>query len=171
VITIRSGNSIIGFEPTHQNLIHRDHVNWLQEEIAKCREEGKDVCVFTHHAPMKRFAQCPLTRRGGDYHSLKYLDYSDQRSLMEISERVKLWGYGHTHHSSSQVFHNSMVVSNCLGYIKKGENDPNFSEEFVVSPFQGHDDLQFIERGHYEIDGDDSDSGNFLNPTNSCTLF
>jgi hypothetical protein len=96
-------------EPIHTNKIHQDDQTWLECELQKCRDEGQEVCVFTHHAPMEWHTQCVEMRKGGSGHGMKYLDFSDQRKLLDVNEHVKVWGFGHTHYSTSQI-HNKTKV-------------------------------------------------------------
>jgi len=68
-----------------------------------------------------------------------------------MKKNVKVWGFGHTHHSSSQIHGSTKVVSNQLGYIKSNQHDQNFSNVFTVFPFGSLKEGHFGSRGHYEI--------------------
>eukprot|EP01124_Arcella_intermedia_P008392 TRINITY_DN15285_c0_g1_i1.p1 TRINITY_DN15285_c0_g1~~TRINITY_DN15285_c0_g1_i1.p1 ORF type:complete len:322 (-),score=68.76 TRINITY_DN15285_c0_g1_i1:42-1007(-) len=134
--------------PYDTNRLHLKDKEWLVGALEGARRGGHKVCVFSHHAPTDTHTQCLDMRPGEKDNVLKYLDYSDQREfILKNTESVVLWGFGHTHHSSTQMIGNTQVVSNCLGYIKQSEGDPCFDPNFVAFPNKLPQDLT---RGHYQ---------------------
>jgi len=69
--------------------------------------------------------------------------------ILAHTGKLALWGFGHTHHASSQVLGKTQIVCNCLGYIKMGELSETFSPTFVVDPYIESPVENY--RGHYEV--------------------
>jgi len=147
-------------EPKDTIDLHAIDKSLISNEISQISGK-KDICVLTHHAPTNRHSQTEEMREGGINFSLKFLDYSDLTNLM--GGRVRVWAFGHTHHSSSQIISGTKVVSNCLGYLKLGEKREEFSPSFVVDTSSQIDD-SFSTRGHYSVE-----SNTDINNNNRCT--
>lgn len=139
-------------EPRHQNAIHLGDKAWLTSALEETQKQNKKVVVFSHHSPIETHIQNVDMRPGGKNNELRFLDFSDQTNLLSKFQHIKVWGFGHTHYSSSQVFCQTRIVSNCLGYIKREHSDPNFRVDFVIETDQPLDDPIFESRGHYVIE-------------------
>jgi len=134
-------------EPKDSTAIHYGDKAWLQEQLINAEKEGKKVCVLTHHCPIGFNTRC-LKMRTED-NVLEFLDYTDLREFIsQFTENILVWGFGHTHHCSSQIFGKTQIVSNCLGYVRMGESDPSFDPKFSVDPLLNP--LVESKRGHYE---------------------
>jgi len=133
-------------EPKDTTAMHYRDRDWLQEQLINAGKVGKNVCVLTHHCPIGFNTRC-LKMRTED-NILEFLDYTDLREFMgRFNENILVWGFGHTHHSSSQLFGKTQIVSNCLGYVRMGEDDPCFDAKFCVDPLNPPVETK---RGHYE---------------------
>jgi len=134
-------------EPKDTTSMHLRDRAWIESELMDAQKQGKKAVVLTHHCPIGINSRCSSMRK--EDNNLKFLDYTDLRELMrKFNNNLLVWGFGHTHHSSSQLFGNIQIVSNCLGYVKNGENDKNFDPKFMVDPFKSP--LEETYRGHYE---------------------
>jgi Icc-related predicted phosphoesterase len=100
-------NYIRGFSVKMCNVLYRQNVKWLTDNITKYA--GKKIVVVTHHAPLPDIT-IPDQYRG---HIANYAYASD---LSDLIDRVQLWIFGHTHYSISIVKGNCKVVSNQRGY-------------------------------------------------------
>jgi len=142
--------------PYDTNKLHKLDENWLRTTIQEY-PPSKKICVLTHHCPISTNCQTKPMRKGGSGYGITKLDYDDMTHLM--GGRVVAWAFGHTHHSSSQIFNGTKIVSNCLGYIKQGERDENFSPGFTVEISHNYDQ-SFYSRGHYVIpNNEDTETG------------
>lgn len=53
---IHSEKSIITMD--EYNLLHEEHIKFLQQEIERAKDENKKLVVFSHHKPtLKRYMQ------------------------------------------------------------------------------------------------------------------
>jgi len=136
-----------GIEPKDTTEMHYRDRAWIESELTEAQKQGKMAVVLTHHCPIGFNTRCADMRLEK---TLQYLDYTDLRPLLQKFNQSNLlvWGFGHTHHSSSQLFGKTQIVSNCLGYVRLDENDVNFDPKFMVDPFQ-NPRLETY-RGHYE---------------------
>jgi len=136
-----------GLEPKDSTAIHHKDREWISTELSNPANAGKRVVVFTHHSPTGINSKVPHMREPD--HPLKYLDFTDLRPLiLTHTGKLAVWGFGHTHHSSSQVLGKTQIVCNCLGYIRTGESSESFSASFVVDPYLETPVETY--RGHYE---------------------
>jgi predicted phosphohydrolase len=133
-------------DPKDTTAMHLRDKAWIEGELMEAQKQGKTAVVLTHHCPIGINTRCEKMR--DEQNSIEYLDYTDLRELMRKFENILVWGFGHTHHSSSQIFGTTQIVSNCLGYVRNGEKDTNFDPKFFVDPFQSP--LVETYRGHYQ---------------------
>lgn len=100
---------------------------WLEEELARCREEGRGAVVITHHLPTyeviaEKWKGHPLT-----VGFASHLDYL-------ITEPVRAWICGHSHTASTLYMQGPKVpipvTLNPRGY--PGEFRTGFSPEIFV---------------------------------------
>jgi hypothetical protein len=109
---------IPGFTVELNNELHRIFMEDLTLEIKQCLEEGKDLVVLTHHAPLLENTS-----------HMKYLIEGRKRGtnqafatdLSECMEKpIVFWGFGHTHYCCDFMYGNVRIYSNAKGY---GGND------------------------------------------------
>jgi len=94
-------------EPKDTNKWHREAVQYLETTLKKSE---KPCIVLTHHAPMFGESTAPQYR-GNDR---RWAFCTDLTRLM--SEKVKLWLFGHTHWCVDTTINSTRVVSNAKGY-------------------------------------------------------
>jgi predicted phosphodiesterase len=96
------------------NQWHEEDVRWLSSEL-KLHPETPTI-ILTHHAPLMRGtsdARYEQKNRG--------LNHGFATNLEGLFHRqVKLWCFGHTHHSADFTFRQTRVVSNPKGYPGEG---------------------------------------------------
>jgi hypothetical protein len=93
----------------------KEELEWLKEEVEKAKQNGENVCILTHHAPLTTGTSAP----GYEGSECNCAFSTDLQDLM--GGNVKLWGFGHTHYSSNQTCNGTLVVSNQLGYVGMSE--------------------------------------------------
>ena len=105
-------------------------VSTLRRELAACRELGLRAVVLTHHVP--------LINLGSEKHqssNLKSAFCSDLSTVMdEYRDVLRLWLYGHDHHSSVYHFPGSSlyVVSNQFGTSPTLTGDSRFRSDLCI---------------------------------------
>jgi len=121
---IHVNNSTITFD--EYNSLHEDHINFLNEEIIRAKEEQKQLIVFTHHKPTLERGKLP--------HGATTMFQSNENtsSIFESNcdhlfiDPVIAWFYGHTHATEehgSLIVNNITVFSNQVGYFVRGVPD------------------------------------------------
>jgi len=133
-------------EPKDTTSIHLTDRAWIEEKLTEVQKQGKKAVVLTHHCPIGINTRCSNMRDEGN--TLKFLDYTDLSGFIKKFDNILVWGFGHTHHSSSQILGTTQIVSNCLGYVIHNEKDENFDPNFFVDPLKSP--LVETYRGHYE---------------------
>ena len=104
---IRCDNKQISYMDTNQ--WHQESLEFIQEELYKALQQGQKVVVLTHHSPILD----PTNTS-----KIKNAFATDLKHLFQPP--MVMWGYGHTHRSSSETINGVRVVSNQRGY--PGEN-------------------------------------------------
>ena len=97
----------------HPNDVVDDHLiarEFIFNEIAKHKAEGRKTVVITHHLPCSlsvppRFKNDPLTGA-----------YVTELSNQIFDTQPTLWIHGHTHSSSDYLLENTRVICNPRGY-------------------------------------------------------
>jgi hypothetical protein len=95
------------------------------------------LVILTHYAPTFRMTAIPSEFEAWPS-ELRWMHGDDLEGLM--GPPVRVWAYGHTHRSVSQVIRGTLVVSNQAGYcihdaaVKSGmpETDPFFDADRVI---------------------------------------
>lgn len=99
-------------------------VNFLKDEIQKCKEKGRKAIVITHYLPTKRVL--PESRLSYKFISL----YASDLEYM-FEDPVDTWICGHVHINFDTRINNTRVVSNQRGKPRDGISD--FSKAFTLS--------------------------------------
>jgi hypothetical protein len=103
-------------QPADIRKIHGGMIEWLNDKLEYYTQLGHDIVVLSHHAPSK-----------------KMLSYTDELSIfyasnldeLMVKHRVKAWLSGHTHDVITTSVGDTLVASNCLGYV--GKENPLFN--------------------------------------------
>ncbi|TNF95949.1 MAG: hypothetical protein EP297_11205 [Gammaproteobacteria bacterium] len=122
VITFDSGDAEKIFQPFDALTIHKDELDWLEEQLAR-KFNGKTV-VVTHHGPHQvcQHPRFPVNELTGAFHS-------DLSSLIDDND-IDIWIYGHTHANLDVVVSDTRIIANQAGY--PGENVPSFNAGLVI---------------------------------------
>jgi predicted MPP superfamily phosphohydrolase len=110
-------DKIYKFNVDFQNSLHKTDIEWLISEV---NNSDKPLIILTHHAPSfkntssKRYEGLPTNCAFAT--DLEYL----------FNDKIKLWGYGHTHYCNKQNINGTLLVSNQYGYASACEHI-NFS--------------------------------------------
>ncbi|KAG2374291.1 hypothetical protein C9374_010861 [Naegleria lovaniensis] len=111
------------------NNFHRGDVEWLVGELEKCKENGEEVVILTHHAPLTSGTSHPK-------HDSSIYNYAFSTNLQFIidnfSDHIKIWGFGHTHYSNSIQVGKTLVISNQQGYRVELDNEKGFDSNLVL---------------------------------------
>lgn len=98
------------------NTWNKESVEWLKNELIT----DKPCIVLTHHAPLYN------NRISGNYTSRPEFTSSNICSAFQndlsliIKTPIRVWLYGHTHHSSIFEYNNVIIATNQLGYSCEG---------------------------------------------------
>ena len=92
----------------YQNL-HKDHLQWLQGEVAK---ETIPTIVVTHHLPSHQM----IHPRFKDMKSLIPGFATDLDEFITQNPHIKMWCCGHTHERNQTTINSTKVVCNPYGY-------------------------------------------------------
>ena len=136
--------------------IHARHVEFLENEIEKSRQDQIPLVVLTHHAPS--FVR---TLKAEDKKSFPILGGTDLEKM--FGGPVKVWGFGHTHRTSDQVRGGTRLVSNQFGYCttraghSEDKLDPEFSGEFVIDIEYNEEEIRRRKRGWRGEGSDDEE--------------
>ncbi|KAE8146849.1 Metallo-dependent phosphatase-like protein [Aspergillus avenaceus] len=119
---IKDFQKITGWTIDDHNRTHDADLAWLLGEIQSIRRENevagmwsrkRSVLVVTHHAPLLRRTSAPQ-------HALnpwRFAFGTDVLARASESEGVKVWVFGHTHHTTEFKEGRVKVVSNQRGYV------------------------------------------------------
>lgn len=98
------------------NAWHAQSVQWLESEIERAKDAGKEVMICTHHAPSITDAVSPEELAQGPSHAA--MCGTDLSRLFKTP--VKAWLFGHSHHNCDFFSpHKVRIVSNQKGYINE----------------------------------------------------
>lgn len=100
------------WDVTSQNACHSLNVDFLRTEIARATDEGVQLVIMTHHAPLES-GVCRPQQEGNALSSAFQTDLSEL-----MGPPVAVWCFGHTHYCSSQHVKGTHVVSNQRGYVR-----------------------------------------------------
>ena len=105
----RNSNECRKFRWQDCKALHSQNVAWLQQ-IKQQHENSKQtskLVFLTHHAPTFKRTMIPSER------SFEILNATNLEHL--FGAPLKAWCFGHTHRSSTSVFHNTLITSNQAG--------------------------------------------------------
>lgn len=130
-ITIQKGEEETAQKLTVQdtNQFHRDDVEWLVEELEKCKENGEEVVILTHHAPLISGTSHP--RHNSSIYCSAF-STNLQFIMDKFSDEIKVWGFGHTHYSNSIQVGKTLLVSNQQGYRVELDNEKGFNSNLIL---------------------------------------
>ena len=102
---------------------HVKDVTWLNTELKRCKDEGKEAVILTHHGP--------LLEMSGKYvgSPLSSAFVSDLKHLFE--EPLRAWASGHVHSNVDTCINGVRSVSNAMGY--PNESDVGYKEDVIIS--------------------------------------
>lgn len=106
-----SGMSLITVDDTNQ--WHKECLNWMKQEIAKCKKNNEKCIVMTHHGPLKNMGTSEPTFYDGKNAEAFTTDLS---KIVIEEPSVIGYFYGHTHWFQDLTFKNTRIVSNPYGY-------------------------------------------------------
>jgi predicted MPP superfamily phosphohydrolase len=124
------------------NQMHVEFCGFLTKELARARAEKKPVIVFTHHAPMFDDRMQADKYRGDPCSQAFMIDMTGY-----MSNNVKLWAFGHTHHTVDFTDLYTRIYSNPKGGDGDPQNKHYMKDAIVELPDQdGTNDLHVGER-------------------------
>lgn len=104
------------------------NVAWLRASLAGAMEDGIRVVVLTHHAP--------LSDVGSPKHNhsrIRSAFCSDLSQLiLEHTNIISHWFYGHNHYSQSTTIGSTVVVSNQVGY-QDNDDAYGYNSELIIT--------------------------------------
>ncbi|KZZ92807.1 Metallophosphoesterase domain protein [Moelleriella libera RCEF 2490] len=114
---------IDGWTAREHNRVHAMEVSWLREQIAQVVGEmnkappgrERQLLVATHHAPCTEGTSLPEDS-GNPWTPAFATDLLDQHGF----QGVKVWAFGHTHHSVDLMRNGIRLVANQRGYVFPG---------------------------------------------------
>lgn len=107
--------------PSYSNKLHRDHFNYLLEEINK---SNNPVIVITHHSISRKMSIPEYAKHRATSAFCSNYDHL-------IPDKVKYWISGHTHYSTRiQLPNGPILLSNVFGY--KNEYETRFDNDFEL---------------------------------------
>lgn len=101
------GEGFRKFSALHAARLHRDHLSWLEAQLAK-PFEGKTV-VVTHHAPH------PDCIHADDWKDVPFCYASDLSGIIETFQPSR-WVHGHTHVPTDFKVGHTRVTNASIGY-------------------------------------------------------
>merc|ERR1712080_748732 len=111
--------------------MHNEQLRFLKRQLQQARMDKCQLIILTHHAPTGLNSH--MKPRTDMQKLLRYMEYTELKVLIKKYHGIlKLWGFGHTHYSSRQIIGSTMIVSNQMGYVRLGHEDPNFDLKLVI---------------------------------------
>jgi len=97
---------------------------WHIKRLLDIRSE--DVIILSHHTPSFNGTSDPIYKNSPlrEYFSTN-LEY-----IMEDSDKLKIWAYGHTHWNNIDIIHNTRVCSNQMGYDLECKTE--YNHKFIL---------------------------------------
>jgi hypothetical protein len=126
---------IEGLTPEAYNILHHADVEWLntQVELIRVNEPGRQIIIFTHHAPVVGSTSDP--RYAGSPSNSAFATDLIEKTCW--GSPVKIWAFGHTHWSCDFVRNGVRVVSNQRGYsLTAADFNPSFTIQVKGSIIQ-----------------------------------
>ena len=113
------------FDAEQARQLGTENRQWLSDKLSlrAVSSAVRKTVVLTHFAPSPRSAD--------PRYGLIPSTASFCNDAQDLLPRANLWVHGHLHHSVDYVQHGCRVVSNPLGYAKKGEQ-AHFQHELVL---------------------------------------
>lgn len=135
------------------NQFHDDDLRFINQYIEEAQKIQYNLIVLTHFAPIKR-----NTLQENYRCTLQQTQASDLEFLMKQSQIIKLWAFGHTHHSSDQMVNKTRVVSNQHGFYNENFDvnlhqkykDPCFDKDYVINLNYNPEEIINAKKGCYE---------------------
>ena len=91
------------------NQLYKEGRTFLEKEIEKTKQDGKECIVITHHIPS--FSLIDSIYKDGEINSYFASNCDDL-----IKKPIKLWAYGHTHLKSNHNISDVELICNPKGY-------------------------------------------------------
>lgn len=108
------------FTPDDYNKEHEKCLQFVKHAVAKSKARHR--VVVTHHSPTRLCTPRKLqVIRGGSLQEAFTVDLTDYIAKAPID----YWIYGHSHVNYEAMISGTIVTSNQLGYVFRGENDWN----------------------------------------------
>ncbi|GAO17229.1 uncharacterized protein UV8b_05491 [Ustilaginoidea virens] len=118
---INDFKKIQGWTSGRHNDTHAEEAAWLHDQVTHAAAAGdgardaRKILVATHHAPCVQGSSRPQDS-GNPWTCAFATDLLGQRDW----SRVRLWVFGHTHHSTDMVRNGVRLVANQRGYVLPG---------------------------------------------------
>ncbi|KAK5659391.1 hypothetical protein OQA88_1484 [Cercophora sp. LCS_1] len=108
--------------PVEHNAAHKRDVAWLNAQVAELEQEDDvRIVIFSHWGPTTDDRAVEPVHRGSDVSCAFITDLSGEKCFR--SEKVKIWGCGHTHYNFDFVKEREgeglRIVTNQRGYYSK----------------------------------------------------
>jgi len=118
-------------------LMHIDAVEFIEDELRKCKVMNKIPLVVTHHAPLLAGTSDPkygdpdriINKAFASDLSGRLITLEDEIDNIEIPS---IWIFGHTHWSCDFMYGKTRIISNAKGYWYSGENT-GFKKDFILT--------------------------------------
>lgn len=99
---------------------HHKHLDYIKHVVEQNRD--KQIVVITHHIPLTNLSDPSFSKGLSDgYYS------SDLSGFILDNEHISHWFYGHTHFHRDEMFGNTRLINNCVGYTSQ-----HFEQEGLV---------------------------------------
>jgi predicted phosphodiesterase len=107
-----------------------ENVEWLEREVAKCREAGHDVVIVTHHLPRRELID-PAYANSELNEAFCVLDTPSEKRLADLSPI--LWVHGHSHNFMDKTIDGIRYVRNPVGYeYTFAHENTGYRRNFIV---------------------------------------
>lgn len=107
---------------------HNMNMLWLRINCDLAEEDGKQVVILTHHAPLMSVGH-PKYKSS----NLKSAFASDLHDFIKRRTNIiRYWFYGHDHYSLITKVDNTIIASNQVGYYDD-YNDTKYDRNFLLT--------------------------------------
>jgi predicted phosphodiesterase len=98
------------------NLLHKEHVAWINNELIKYKSDNKTICVITHHLPSYKLIHNKYKgSRDNVIFASRVLEHFDDFN-------INYWFYGHTHQAQYHSINKVQCFCNPFGYEHENSN-------------------------------------------------
>jgi predicted phosphodiesterase len=128
-LMISDYKQIDGWSVDMHNQRHAEDAGWLASELEsltrdsrvnnKQKKQGRNILVVTHHAPSLTGTSAPQ-HVNNPWASAFATDLLPRLN----TDQVKVWVFGHTHHTTELFCNGVRLVANQRGYVFPGSKEP-----------------------------------------------